>query len=117
MEQIFLNSTKLGTPKEELFSGLKELLKKNNEEVAASAFDTIGTALYDLREKIAAMQQSHLKKTFGRVYRGCCLMQIFGNRNGHYCTSLMYSLFRSNRWFIGPLPLPKSNMAASAPEM
>lgn len=36
---------------------------KNNEEAAASAFDTIGTALYDLREKIAAMQQSHLSET------------------------------------------------------
>ena len=36
---------------------------KNNAEVAASAFDTIGTALYDLREKIAAMQQSHLSET------------------------------------------------------
>ena len=33
MEQIFLNSTKLGTPKEELLAGLKELLKKNNVEV------------------------------------------------------------------------------------
>jgi len=30
MEQIFLNSTKLGTPKEELLAGLKELLKKNS---------------------------------------------------------------------------------------
>ena len=36
---------------------------KNNEEVAASAFDTIGTALYDLREKIAEMQKSHLNET------------------------------------------------------
>ena len=26
----FLNSTKVGTSKEELFAGLKELLKKNN---------------------------------------------------------------------------------------
>ncbi len=50
-----------------LFEGdaesLHRLGMKNNEEVAASAFDTIGTALYDLREKIAAMQQSHLKET------------------------------------------------------
>ena len=36
---------------------------KNNEEVASSAFDTIGTALYDLRERIAAMQKSHLQET------------------------------------------------------
>ena len=36
---------------------------KYNKEVAASAFDTIGTALYDLRERIAAMQQSHLQET------------------------------------------------------
>ena len=42
---------------------LHRLGMKNNEEVAASAFDTIGTALYDLRERIAAMQQSHLKET------------------------------------------------------
>ena len=41
MEQIFLNSTKLGTPKEELFSGLKELLKKNNEEVAEAVLDEV----------------------------------------------------------------------------
>ena len=42
---------------------LHRLGMKNNAEVAASAFDTIGTALYDLRERIAAMQQSHLKET------------------------------------------------------
>ncbi len=42
---------------------LHRLGMKNNEEVAASAFDTIGTALYDLREKIAAMQHSHLQET------------------------------------------------------
>ena len=42
---------------------LHRLGMKNNEEVAASAFDTIGTALYDLRERIAAMQQSHLQET------------------------------------------------------
>ena len=42
---------------------LHRLGMKKNEEVAASAFDTIGTALYDLRERIAAMQQSHLKET------------------------------------------------------
>jgi len=50
-----------------LFEGdaepLYRLGMKNNAEVAASAFDTIGTALYDLREKIAAMQQSHLSET------------------------------------------------------
>ena len=39
---------------------LHRLGMKNNEEVAASAFDTIGTALYDLRERIAQMQKSHL---------------------------------------------------------
>ena len=42
---------------------LHRLGMKNNEEVAASAFDTIGTALYDLREKIAEMQRSHLQET------------------------------------------------------
>ena len=44
-----------------LFEGdaepLHRLGMKNNAEVAASAFD------YDLRERIAAMQQSHLKET------------------------------------------------------
>jgi GTP pyrophosphokinase len=38
MEQIFLNSTKLGTPKEELLAGLKELLKKNNIAVEEAEF-------------------------------------------------------------------------------
>ena len=50
-----------------LFEGdaepLHRLGMKNNEEVAASAFDTIGTALYDLREKIAKMQHSPLQET------------------------------------------------------
>ena len=55
-----------------LFEGdaepLHRLGMKNNEEVAASALDTIGTALYDLREKIAAMQQSHLSETSGKAW-------------------------------------------------
>ena len=42
---------------------LHRLGMKNNEAVASSAFDTIGTALYDLRERIAAMQKSHLQET------------------------------------------------------
>ena len=42
---------------------LHRLGMKHNEEVAASAFDTIGTALYDLRQRIAEMQQSHLSET------------------------------------------------------
>lgn len=42
---------------------LHRLSMKNNEEVAAAAFDTIGTALYDLRERIAQMQKSHLDET------------------------------------------------------
>ncbi len=42
---------------------LHRLGMKNNEEGAASAFDTIGTALYDLRERIAEMQQQHLTET------------------------------------------------------
>ena len=50
-----------------LFEGDAEPLHllgiKHNAETAASAFDTIGTVLYDLREKIAAMQQSHLAET------------------------------------------------------
>ena len=56
-----------------LFEGdaepLHRLGMKDNEEVAASAFDTIGTALYDLREKIAAMQQSHLSETIRQSMR------------------------------------------------
>ncbi|MEE1200993.1 MAG: hypothetical protein U0L09_10110 [Christensenellales bacterium] len=42
---------------------LHRLGMKNNEEVASSAFDTIGTALYDLRERIANMQEGHLQET------------------------------------------------------
>lgn len=42
---------------------LHRLGMKHNEEVAASAFDTIGTALYDLRQRIAEMQQNHLSET------------------------------------------------------
>ena len=42
---------------------LHRLGMKNNEEVAASAFDTIGTALYDLRKRIADMQEVHLQET------------------------------------------------------
>ena len=41
---------------------LHRLGMKHNEEVAASAFDTIGTALYDLRQRIAEMQQNHLSE-------------------------------------------------------
>ena len=45
MEQIFLNNTKLGTPKEELLAGLKELLKKNNIAVEdAVLHEVYGTA-------------------------------------------------------------------------
>ena len=50
-----------------LFEGDAEPLHllgiKHNAEVAATAFDTIGTALYDLCEKIAGMQQSHMTET------------------------------------------------------
>ena len=44
-------------------SPLHPLGMRNHEEVAASAFDTIGTALYDLRKRIAEMQKSHLDVT------------------------------------------------------
>ena len=46
---------------------LHRLGMKNNEEVAASAFDTIGTALYDLRKRIAEMQENHLGVTIGQT--------------------------------------------------
>ena len=46
---------------------LHRLGMKNNEEVAASAFDTIGTALYDLRKRIAEMQESHLGVTISQT--------------------------------------------------
>ena len=48
MEQIFLNSTKLGTPKEELLAGLKELLKKNNVAVE----EAVLTKVYDIACKV-----------------------------------------------------------------
>ena len=41
MEQIFLNSTKLGTPKEELLADLKELLKKNSLDVEETVLDSV----------------------------------------------------------------------------
>ena len=44
-------------------SPLHPLGMRNHEEIAASAFDTIGTALYDLRKRIAEMQKSHLGVT------------------------------------------------------
>ena len=44
-------------------SPLHPLGMRNNEEIAASAFDTIGTALYDLRKRISEMQQQHLNET------------------------------------------------------
>ena len=43
-------------------SPLHPLGMRNNEEIAASAFDTIGTALYDLRKRISEMQQQHLNE-------------------------------------------------------
>lgn len=42
---------------------LHKLGISNHAEAAASAFDTIGTALYDLRKRIAEMQQNHLCET------------------------------------------------------
>ena len=42
---------------------LRQLGMTHNKEEAASAFDTIGTALYELRKRIADMQQSHLSET------------------------------------------------------
>ena len=44
-------------------SPLHPLGMRNHEEIAASAFDTIGTALYDLRKRIAEMQKNHLGVT------------------------------------------------------
>ena len=46
---------------------LHRLGMKNNEEVAASAFDTIGTALYDLRERIAQMQKVTWTRPFSKA--------------------------------------------------
>ena len=48
-------------------SPLHPLGMRNHEEIAASAFDTIGTALYDLRKRIAEMQESHLGVTIGQT--------------------------------------------------
>ena len=48
-------------------SPLHPLGMRNHEEVAASAFDTIGTALYDLRKRIAEMQKSHLGVTISQT--------------------------------------------------
>ena len=48
-------------------SPLHPLGMRNHEEAAASAFDTIGTALYDLRKRIAEMQESHLGVTISQT--------------------------------------------------
>ena len=48
-------------------SPLHPLGMRNHEEVAASAFDTIGTALYDLRKRIAEIQESHLGITISQT--------------------------------------------------
>ena len=48
-------------------SPLHPLGMRNHEEIAASAFDTIGTALYDLRKRIAEMQENHLGVTIGQT--------------------------------------------------
>ena len=48
-------------------SPLHPLGMQNHEEIAASAFDTIGTALYDLRKRIAEMQESHLGVTISQT--------------------------------------------------
>ena len=48
-------------------SPLHSLGMRNHEEIAASAFDTIGTALYDLRKRIAEMQESHLGITISQT--------------------------------------------------
>ena len=48
-------------------SPLHPLGMRNHEEIAASAFDTIGTALYDLRKRIAEMQESHLGITISQT--------------------------------------------------
>lgn len=45
---------------------LRPLGMRNSEEVAASDFDAIGTALYGLRKRIAEMKQSHLSATMGQ---------------------------------------------------
>lgn len=42
---------------------LHQLGMIHDEQEAASAFDTIGTALYDLRKRIEEMQLSHLHET------------------------------------------------------
>ncbi len=41
MAQIFLNSTKLGTPKEELLAGLKVLLEKNSLDVEETVLNSV----------------------------------------------------------------------------
>ena len=49
---------------------LHRLGMKNNAEVAASAFDTIGTARYDLRERIAACSRAIWLKPSGKAKNG-----------------------------------------------
>ena len=48
-------------------SCLNRLAMNNGKFVAASAFDTIGTALYDLRKHIQEMHEDHIKEVVRTV--------------------------------------------------
>ena len=42
---------------------LRRLALKNDMLTAATAFDTIGSALYDLRQDIRSLQEAHTKES------------------------------------------------------
>ena len=46
---------------------LRRLAVANDMPVAAGAYDTIGSALYDLREDIQHLYEAHMKETVGYV--------------------------------------------------
>ena len=43
-------------------SGLHRLAVENDMPIVAGAFDTIGSALYDLRRDIRALHEAHIKE-------------------------------------------------------
>lgn len=48
---------------------LRHLAIENNMPVPASAYDTIGSALYDLREHIRDLQEAHMKELVRQIWK------------------------------------------------
>lgn len=48
---------------------LRRLAIENDMPVPASAYDTLGVALYDLREHIRDLQEAHMKELVRQVWK------------------------------------------------